>query len=41
MPLNVGASGTMNVQPAPEQVREMLTWIVGTGEELTAESLRD
>lgn len=41
MPLNVGASGTMNVQPAPEQVREMLTWLVGTGEELTAESLRD
>lgn len=41
MPLNVGASGTMNVQPDPDQVKEMLLWLVGTGEELTAESLRD
>ena len=41
MPLDVGASGTMNVQPDPDQVKEMLVWLVGTGEELTAESLRD
>ena len=41
MPLEVGASGTMNVQPDPDQVKEMLVWLVGTGEELTAESLRD
>ena len=37
MPLDVGASGTMNVQPDPDQVKEMLVWLVGTGEELTAE----
>ena len=41
MPLDVGASGTMNVQPDPDQVKEMLVWLVGTGEELTAESLRN
>ena len=41
MPLDVGASGTMNVQPDPDQVKEMLVWLVGTGEELTAENLRD
>ena len=41
MPLDVGASGTMNVQPDPDQVKEMLVWLVGTGEELTAESLHD
>lgn len=40
LPLDVGASGTMNVQPDPDQVKEMLVWLVGTGEELTAEHLR-
>lgn len=41
MPLNVGASGTMNVQPDPNQVKEMLCWLLGTGQELTAMSMRD
>ena len=38
---NGGTNGTLNGQPAPEQVREMLTWLVGTGEELTEVNLRD
>lgn len=41
MPLSVGASGTMNVQPDPAQVKEMLVWLLGTGTELTAEGMRD
>lgn len=41
MPLSIGASGTMNVQPDPKQIKEMLVWLLGTGRELTVEGMRD
>lgn len=41
MPLSIGASGTMNVQPDSKQIKEMLVWLLGTGRELTVEGMRD
>ncbi len=41
LPLSVGASGTMNLQADPEQVQKMLTYLLGTGTELSRSRLQE
>ena len=41
LPLSVGASGSMNIQADPDQPLKLLTYLLGTGRELTAAGMQE